>query len=170
MMETTTAATTAKTTKHAGSTVDIPNYGLPKFEMPKFDLSNMEVPEALREMTENGVERARDACAKAKVASEQAAELFESTYEAAVKRATDYNHKLIEMGRTNTRTAFDYIDKLLAVKSPSEFIELSTAQVRKQFEVVSAQNKELCGLAQEMVTEAAEKIKTSVSKVVNKAT
>ena len=164
MMETTTAATTAKTTKHAGSTVELPNYGLPKFEMPKFDLSN------IREMTENGVERARDACAKAKVASEQAADLFESTYEAAVKRATDYNHKLIEMGRTNTRTAFDYIDKLLAVKSPSEFIELSTAQVRKQFEVVSAQNKELCGLAQEMVTEAAEKIKTSVSKVVNKAT
>ena len=170
MTETTTAATTAKTTKHAGSTVDIPNYGLPKFEMPKFDLSNMEVPEAIREMAENGVERARDACANAKVASEQAADLFESTYEAAVKRATDYNHKLIEMGRTNTRTAFDYIDKLLAVKSPSEFIELSTAQVRKQFEVVSAQNKELCGLAQEMVTEAAEKIRTSVSKVVNKAT
>lgn len=170
MTETTPIATKAKTAKHATSPIDVPDYGLLKFEMPKFDLSNMEVPEALREMTEKGVERTRDACERAKEASEKAADLFESTYEATVKHAADYNHKLIEMGRANTRTAFDYIDRLLGVKSPSEFIELSTAQVRKQFEIVSAQNKELCGLAQEMVTEAAEKIRTSVSKIVNKAT
>ena len=169
MTETATAATKAKTTKHAASPFDIPDYGLPKFEMPKFDLSNMEMPEALREMAEKGVERTKDACAKAKVASEEAADLLENTYEAAAKRATDYNRKLIEIGRTNTRTAFDYIDKLLGVKSPSEFIELSTAQMRKQFEIMTAQNKELCALAQEMATEAAEKIRTGVSKVLNKA-
>jgi len=169
MTETATAATKAKTTKHAASPFDIPDYGLPKFEMPKFDLSNMEMPEALREMAEKGVERTKDACAKAKVASEEAADLLENTYEAAAKRATDYNRKLIEIGRTNTRTAFDYIDKLLGVKSPSEFIKLSTAQMRKQFEIMTAQNKELCALAQEMATEAAEKIKTGVSKVLNKA-
>ena len=56
------------------------------------------------------------------------------------------------------------------MKSPSEFIQLSTAQMRKQFEIVSAQNKEFCALAQEMATEAAGTIKTSVSKAVNKAT
>jgi hypothetical protein len=46
----------------------------------------------------------------------------------------------------------------LGVKSPSEFIELSTAQMRKQFDTFSAQNKELCALAQEVATEAAEPI------------
>ncbi len=130
----------------------------------------MEMPEAFREMAEEGVEWTKDACAKAKVASEEAADLLENSYEAAVKRATDYNRKLFQIGRTNTRTAFDYIDKLLGVKSPSEFIELSTAQVRKQFEIMTTQNTELCGLAQEMATEAAEKIRAGVSKVVNKAT
>jgi phasin len=168
MTETATAASKAKTMKHAGTPVDIPDYGIPKFEMPKFDLPNIEMPEAFREMAEKGVERTKDACEKAKVASEQAADLFENTYEAAVKRATDYNHKLIEIARTNTRAAFDYVHELLGVKSPSEFIELSTAQMRKQFEIASAQNKELCALAQEMATEAAEKIKTGVSKVFNK--
>jgi len=170
MTETATAATKAKTTKHAASPFDIPDYGLPKFEMPKFDLSNMEMPEALREMAEKGVERTKDACAKAKVASEEAADLLENTYEAAAKRATDYNRKLIEIGRTNTRTAFDYIDKLLGVKSPSEFIELSTAQMRKQFDVVSAQNRELCALAQEVATEAAKPLNTGVSHAFKKAT
>lgn len=166
MTETTPA--NAKTKR--GSLVDIPNYGIPKFEMPKFDLPNMEMPEAFREMIEKGVERTKDVCEKAKVASEQAADLLENTYEAAVERATDYNHKLFEIARTNTRTAFDYIDELLRVKSPSEFIEISTAQIRKQFEIMSTQNKELCALAQAMTTEAAEKIRTDVSKVLNKAT
>ncbi len=159
-----------KTTKHATSPFDIPDYGIPKFAMPKFDLPNMEMPEALREMTEKSVEHTRDAYAKAKIASEEAADLFEHTYEAAAKRATDFNYKFIEIARTNTRAAFDYVHELLGVKSPSEFIELSTAQMCKQFEKASAQNKELCTLAQEMATEAAGTIKTSLSKTLNNAT
>ena len=169
-MTETTAATKAKTTKHAASSFDMPDYGIPKFEMPKFDLPNMEMPEAFREMAEKGVAQTRDTYAKAKVASEEAADLLENTYETAAKRATDYNRKLFEIARTNTRAAFDYAHELLGVKSPSEFIELSTAQMRKQFEIVSAQNKELCALAQEMATEAAGTIKTGVSKAFNKAT
>ena len=56
------------------------------------------------------------------------------------------------------------------MKSPSEFIELSTAHMRKQFDIASAQNKELCALVQEVATEAAEPIKTGVSKSFNRAT
>jgi len=169
MTETTTAATKARTTKHAASSVNIPDYGMPKFEMPKFDLPNMEMPEAFREMAEKGLAQARDTYAKAKVASDEAADLLENSYEAAAKRATDYNRKLIEIARTNTRAAFDYVHELLGAKSPSEFIELSTARMRKQFEIVSAQNKELCALAQEIATEAAGTIKTGVSKAFNRA-
>jgi phasin len=160
----------AKTTKHAASPFGLPDYGIPKFEMPKFDLPNMEMPEAFREMAEKGVEQTRDAYAKAKVVSEEAVDLLQNTYEAAANRATDYNRKLIEITRANTRAAFDYVHELLSVKSPSEFIQVSTAQMRKQFEIVSNQNKELCALAQEIATEAAGTIKTSVSKAVNKVT
>ena len=105
MTETTTATTKAKTTKHAAASFERPDYGIPKFAMPKFDLPNMEMPEAFREMAEKGVEQTRDAYAKAKVASEEAADLLENTYEAAAKRATDYSRKLIEITRTNTRAA-----------------------------------------------------------------
>jgi phasin len=170
MTETTTAATKAKTTKQAASSLEMPDYGIPKFAMPKFDLPNTEMPEVFREMTEKGVEQTRDAYAKAKVASEEAADLLQNTYEATAKRATDYNRKLIEITRANTRAAFDYVHELLGVKSPSDFIELSTTHMRKQFEIVSEQNKELCALAQEIATEAAGTIKASVSKAVNKAT
>ena len=50
MTETTTTATKVKMTKHAGSWLSVPDYGIPKFEIPKFDLPNMEMPEAYREM------------------------------------------------------------------------------------------------------------------------
>jgi phasin len=170
MTETTTATGKAKTTKHAAPAFESPDYGIPKFAMAQFDLPNMEMPKAFREMAEKGVEQTRNAYAKARVASEEAADLLENTYEAAAKRATDYNRKLVEITRTNAGAAFDYVHELLGVKSPSEFIALSTAQMRKQFEIVSKQSKELSALAQEMATAAAGTIKTSVSKAANKAT
>jgi phasin len=159
MNETTTGATKAKTAKHITDP-----FGMSKYEMPK-----MEVPAEFREMTDKGVAHARDTYAKAKVASEEAADLLESAYTTAAKGATEFNLKLIEIARTNNRAAFDYAHELLGVKSPSEFIELSTAHVRKQFDIASAQNRELCALAQEVAAEAAEPIKTGMSKAFNKA-
>jgi phasin len=169
-MTETTTATKAKTTKHAASSFNMPDYGVQKFEIPKFDLPNMEMPEALREMAEKGVATTRDAYAKAKVASEEASDLLKNAYETGAKRATDYNLKLFDIARTNTRAAFDYAHELMGVKSPSEFIELSTAQMRKQFDIVSAQNRELYALAQEIATEAAGTVKTGVSQAFSKAT
>jgi len=138
---------------------------MPQFEMPKFGLPKTEMPAAFREMAEKGVDQTRDAYAKAKVASEEAIDLLET----AAKRATDYNHKLIEIVRANTRAAFDNVHELLGAKSAPEFFELSNAQMRKQFEIVSGQNNELCGLAQEIATEATGAIKTGLSMGFNKA-
>jgi phasin len=170
MTETTSAATKAKTTKYAASSFSLPDYGIPNFEIPKFDMSNIEMPEAFREMTEKGLAQAKETYAKAKVVSEEAADLFQNTYATVVKGANDYNLKLFEIARANTRAAFDYVHELLGVKSPSEFIELSTAQMRKQFDTASAQSKELCALAQEMATEAAKSLNAGVSKAFKKAT
>jgi phasin len=140
-------------------------FGMSKYEMPK-----MEVPAEFRDMTDKGVAHARDAYAKAKVASEEAGDLLENVYATVAKSATEYNLKLIEIARTNNRAAFDYAHQLLGVKSPSELIELSTAHLRKQFDIVSAQNKELYALVQELTADATEPIKTGMSKAFNKAT
>src|SRR5580704_4922574 len=83
MTQTTSAANKAETTKHAASSFAMPDYGMPKFETPKFGLPNTEMPEAFREMAEKGVEHTRDACAKAKVASDEAIDLLENSCETA---------------------------------------------------------------------------------------
>ena len=151
MTEATTKGTTAKPAASP--------FGLPKMEMPA----------EFREMTDKSVAHARDTYAKAKVACEEAADLLENIYTTVAKGATNYNIKIIEIARTNTRAAFDYAHELLDVKSLSEFIEKSTAHARKQLDMISAQNKELCALAQKVATEAAEPIKTGMSKAFNKA-
>ena len=92
------------------------------------------------------------------------------SFRGIAKGATAYNLKVIEIARTNTNAAFDYANELMRVRSLSEFIELSTAQTRKQLETVTAQTKELTSLAQKVVTETAEPIKQSVTKAFSKVT
>jgi phasin len=152
MTEATTGANKAKTAKHTASSFGVHNY-----EMPKFDLPKMEMPDAFREMAEKGAAQAKDNYEKIQAATVEATELLKDTYTTAAKGATDYNLKVIEIARTNTNAAFDYAYELLAVKSPSEFIELSTAHARKQFEAMTAQTKELTELAQKVTTETAAK-------------
>jgi phasin len=146
-----------KTAKHSASPSGMPDYGIPKFEISKFELPNIQMPEAFREMAEQGIAHARDTYAKAKMASEEVADLLKNTCTTATKGATEYNLKLIEIARINTRAAFDYAHELLDAKSPSEFIGLSTAHTRKQFEAMAAQTRELTELAQKVTTEIAVK-------------
>ena len=152
MTEATTGANKANTAKHTASSFGVHNY-----EMPNFDLPKMEMPDAFREMAEKGVAQAKDDYEKIQATTVEATELLKETYTTAAKGATDYNLKVIEIARTNTNAAFDYAYELLAVKSPSEFIELSTAHARKQFEAMTAQTKELTELAQKVTTEIAAK-------------
>jgi phasin len=147
-----TESTTGKTVKSNAAP-----FGPPKYETPKFDLPKMEVPEVFREMAEKGVAQVKDTCEKMTTAAEEAAGLLKNTYAIASKGATNYNLKVIEIARTNTNSAFDYAHELLGVKSLSEFVELSTAHARKQFEAMTTQTKELTELAQKVTTEIAAK-------------
>jgi len=108
-------------------------------------------------MAEKGVAQAKDSYEKIQAAAEEATDLLKSAYTPAANGTADYNRKVIEIARTNAHAAFDYAYELLGVKSPSEFIELSTAHARKQFEAMTAQTKELTELAQKVMTEIAAK-------------
>ena len=93
----------------------------------------------------------------------EATTLMKDSYSAAVKGAQDYNTKFIEFARANTEAAFEFVQKLSSVKSPSEFIELSTIHSRKQFETLGEQAKELTALAQKITHATAEPLKTGAN-------
>jgi phasin len=141
---------------------------MPKFEMPKFDIPNVEMPAAFREFAERGVAQAKDTYEKMKAAAEEATDVLETTYSTATKGASDYGLKMIEAARVNTNAAFDFAGELMAAKTLSEMVELSSTHARKQFETLTQQSKELSALAQKVATETAEPIKSGVSKALSK--
>jgi phasin len=73
----------------------------------------------------------------------EATDLVKNGYLTAVKGTHDYQTKILEFTQTNTKAAFDFTQKLMGVKSPSEFIELWTEHTRKQFETLTEQAKEV---------------------------
>jgi phasin len=143
-------------------------FEMPKFEMPKFDIPKVEMPAAFREFAERGVAQAKDTYEKMKAAAEEATDVLETTYSTATKGASDYGLKMIEAARVNTNAAFDFAGELMAAKTLSEMVELSSTHARKQFETLTQQSKELSALAQKVATETAEPIKSGVSKALSK--
>jgi phasin len=104
----------------------------------------------------------------ASAASGEIAHVLRATYMANQKGAADYGAKIIEISSVNTSSAVDFLVHLMGTKSLSEIIQLSTTQSQKNFELTSAQNKELWELARKVATETAEPIKKSFTKVLQK--
>jgi phasin len=136
--------------------------------MNEFATAAIQSNEAFRETAEKGVAQAKDTYEKAKVATGHATDILKDTYATAAKGATEYNLKIIEIARTNTNAAFEHAQQLLGVKSPSEFVELSTAHARKQFDTMIAQTKELTELAEKVTTKITEPLKVGVTMAFNK--
>jgi phasin len=141
---------------------------MPKFEIPNFEMPKMEIPAAFRELAEKSVSQAKETYEKMKSAAEEATDVLEDTYATASKGASDYGLKMIEATRANTNAAFDFATQLMTVKSLSEVVELSSTHTRKQFEVLTAQTKELAAIAQKVATETAEPVKESFGKAFKK--
>jgi len=129
-----------------------------------FDLPKVEVPEAFREFAEKGAAQTKEMYERMRVSAEEATGLLENTFKTAATGATEFNRKMIENGRSNANAIFDHAIALLGAKSPSEAMEVSTAHVRKQFEAVAHQTKELTALAQKVTTETAEPVKAGITK------
>jgi hypothetical protein len=68
----------------------------------------------------------------------------------ATKAAEEYRSRMFQFMKANLNGMLEYAERLATVKSPTEFIELSTTYARKQFETVTAQTQELGTLAQKL--------------------
>ncbi len=124
-----------------------------------------EVPEQMRAFAEKGVSQARDSYAKFKDVAESNNGTIEAVFSTVSKGASEYSAKLMEMMKANTTATLDYAQELIGVKTPSEAMELWTSHTKKQYEVFTANAKELAELSQKIASETAEPIKANASKL-----
>ena len=122
---------------------------------------------AFSDMTEKGATQARETYEKMGAATTEAADLIKASSSTALKGLQDYNNKFLEFAHENSNTAFEFVQKLFGVKSPSDFIELSTQHVRTQTETLTDQGKQLAELAQKIAVATAEPLKVGAAKAFN---
>jgi phasin len=148
---------------------DMPNAKVAADDKRGFDIPLFTVPGSFREIAEQGVVQARDNCEKMKTASEEIVDILREACSTNARGAADYGAKVIEISGVNTKAAIDFLTDLMATKSLSDVMQLSATQSRKTFEAASAQNKELWEISQTIATEAAEPVKKSFARVLQKA-
>ena len=115
------------------------------------------VSQQLRDFTDTSAERSKEAF---ETASTGAADFITT----ALKGMQDYNSKVIEFSQANAKSYVEFVQKLAGVKSPSEFLEVSTDHGRYQLETVAEQAKQLAELAQKVTVATAEPLKTGFAK------
>ena len=124
-----------------------------------------EVPEQVRAFAEKGVSQARDNYARFKDVAETNNSTIEAVFSNASKGYSEYSAKLMEIAKANTSASLDFAQELVAVKTPSEALELWTGHAKKQFEAFTAWGKELSEISQRVATETVEPIKANASKL-----
>jgi phasin len=110
--------------------------------------SKMDATQPFRAAAGNGSAQVKESFERMSAATAEATAQIKDSYSTAVKGAQDYNAKLFEFAQNNTKAAIEFAQKLSGVKSPSDFIELSTDHSRKQFETLTEQTKELAALVE----------------------
>ncbi|MGY3606043.1 MULTISPECIES: phasin [unclassified Bradyrhizobium] len=130
-----------------------------------FDMPLFAIPGVYQNIAEQSMLRAKENCEKMKAASGEIADILKEACSTNAKGAADYVAKLIEISGANTSSALEFLTHLMGTKSLPEIIQLSATHGRKNFEVTSAQNKELWELTQEVAKETAEPIRKSLARV-----
>ena len=132
-------------------------------------LQNTGGPQAFSEMAQKGAAQARQTYERMGAATTEAADLMKAGCSTALKGAQDYNNKFMEIAHANTNAAFDFVQQLYGMKSPSEFMELATEHARKQAAALTEQTQELAALAQKVALATTEPLKAGVAKAFNQA-
>ena len=107
--------------------------------------------------------------AQMSAATAAAADLMKTSCSTALNGARDYNKQFMEFAHTNTNAAFDFVQELYGLKSPSDFMELATEHARTQTTALTEQTKELAALAQKVALATTEPLKAGVAKAFNRA-
>jgi phasin len=148
---------------------DFTKFEMPKFDLPKFDLPNAEAPAAFRELAEQGIAQARAAYEKAKAATDAATGAVETSYTVLAEGAAACNRQILDAARANANAGFDYAIALLAVKSPTDLVEVSAEHAREQFQALTAQTQALAELVRKLAAESTEPLQTGIHRTFRNA-
>ena len=132
-----------------------------EFDALKFDAT---VPESVRALAEKTVNQTREAYERNKDAMEGSIDALERSFDAAGQGATAFNRKLIDIAQRNLNSGFDLAKSLAAAKTVAELVEVQSAFIQNQFDVLASQASEIRALTTKIAADTSEPIKGQVSR------
>jgi phasin len=131
--------------------------------------SPSDAPQQFRDLAETGAKQSKETFEKIGAATTEAAEVMTNCCSTALKGMQEYNSKVAEFTQTNAKSAVEFVQRLAGVKSPSEFIQVSTEHAKHQLETMTEQAKLLAELTQQVTLTTAEPLKNGFAKVFSRA-
>jgi phasin len=131
--------------------------------------ASADAPQQLREMAETGAKQSKETFEKIGAATTEMAEVMTNCCSTALKGMQDYNSKVAEFTQANAKSTVEFVQSLAGVKSPTEFIQISTEHAKRQLETMTEQAKELAELTQQVTLTTTEPFKTGLAKAFNRA-
>ena len=122
--------------------------------MPKDPFEPFAIPNELRSFAEQGVAQARKAFDGFLEAANQTMGQMQGHAQAAHSGATEIAHKSMTYAEQNVAATFDFAQKLMQAKDPTEVMGLQSEYLRHQMQTLSAQAQDLGQSAAKMVVEA----------------
>jgi phasin len=107
-------------------------------------------PESLRDFAEESAEQAKETLETMRAATGEATNLLKQNYATTMKGTQDYSAKIVEFTNANINAAVEYAARLMSVKTPVEFFELSNDYAKRQFGILTRQAQELAAIVQKM--------------------
>jgi phasin len=115
---------------------------------------------------QKGADLAREGIERGTRAAQEGAQAAERSYSAAFDNMRELQMKLFEMAQQNTRLCVELVGDLTSARSPADLIQIWTAYSRKQFEMLTAQSKELTELGQRFATNSMQPLMRGASQVI----
>jgi phasin len=123
-------------------------FAMPNPQAMMAGMDPAQMSETFRAMTQKSMEQSKEAYGRMKAAADEATKALESTMENVHQGSLQLSKKAIDAMRSNAEMGFQHLDKMMSAKSFSEIIEMQTAYVRKQVEMVTDQAKDMQKLTQ----------------------
>src|SRR5271169_334961 len=87
-----------------------------------------------------------------------AANLYGGAFTGSFKAVQDYQTKLVQFFQSNAEANMQLAQKLMQIRSPSDFIETVSSHMRERAAAIGEQAKELAALGQETAKKAVESL------------
>ena len=133
------------------------------FPTPSFDAFGP----AFQDMADESLAKGKEAFEKFQSVSEEAKEVFETTFDKTRDGVIELNEKTMSVAETNSKAALDHAKEVMSVKNFADVFELQTAFVKKQMSVFQDQAQAFQEMTTKVTQETTEPYKAAFEKSLN---